>query len=470
MKLPSPKQLNDNEDDLLLSTIRGHAKRISQQEGRAAAKTNFVNMSSANAFWGTGNPFNIEDPFTGTAIVYPAFADASGDYHIFGMSAGVLQWGANSNDGKIYSGGGVVVQDADGITIDISTFTVPDKLQAYSFSYGALADIGGLYGYANPQDYSLLLKIDPSTLDATASGGIFIIADSAASGAPVVRISAATPTVSNSLAIYHNYTIINEVFVDADTIIRGDTTSIATFDAGLEAVGFGGAASSGYILTLTGKLKLSSDLDINTNKFNVVGSSGNTTIAGTLGVTDNVAVNTNKFSVVASSGNTTIAGTLGVTGNVAINTNKFNITAASGNTTIAGTLDVTGALTVGGGASIAVIDAGVYTPALSNTTNVAASTAYQCQYMRVGSVVTVSGAVDVDPTTTATATLLGIALPIASNIGAAEDVGGAAGGTAVGTEVAGIDGDAANNRASMRWVCQSAANHKMAFCFSYRII
>ncbi|MBI3418623.1 MAG: DUF2793 domain-containing protein [Proteobacteria bacterium] len=41
----------------------------------------------------------------------------------------------------------------------------------------------------------------------------------------------------------------------------------------------------------------------------------------------------------------TAASTLGVTGNFAVNTNKFNVTASSGNTTVAGTLGVTGAAT-----------------------------------------------------------------------------------------------------------------------------
>ena len=60
------------------------------------------------------------------------------------------------------------------------------------------------------------------------------------------------------------------------------------------------------------------DFSINTNKFTVANSTGNTVIAGTLGVTGDVAVNTNKFTVTASSGNTAIAGTLNVTGHVTL--------------------------------------------------------------------------------------------------------------------------------------------------------
>lgn len=44
--------------------------------------------------------------------------------------------------------------------------------------------------------------------------------------------------------------------------------------------------------------------------------------------------------------NALIGGTLGLTGNFAINTNKFNVTASNGNTVVAGTLGVTGATTL----------------------------------------------------------------------------------------------------------------------------
>ena len=59
----------------------------------------------------------------------------------------------------------------------------------------------------------------------------------------------------------------------------------------------------------------------------------NATMGGTLGVT----------------GAVTMASTLGVTGNVAVNTNKFTVAGSDGNTAIAGTLSVTGATTATGG-------------------------------------------------------------------------------------------------------------------------
>lgn len=69
------------------------------------------------------------------------------------------------------------------------------------------------------------------------------------------------------------------------------------------------------------------------------------TIAGALNVVGNFSVNTNKFTVAASTGNTLVAGTLSATGNFAINTTKFTVTASSGNTVIAGTLSAGGTIT-----------------------------------------------------------------------------------------------------------------------------
>src|SRR5574341_1241568 len=100
---------------------------------------------------------------------------------------------------------------------------------------------------------------------------------------------------------------------------------------------------------------------------------------------------------------------------------------------------------------------GVYTPTLTNVANLAASTAYECQWMRVGELVTVSGKADVDPTAAAS-TQLGISLPIPSNFGAAEDCGGVAFSPAVANQGAAILADATNNRAQMEWIAVDLSN------------
>ncbi len=112
---------------------------------------------------------------------------------------------------------------------------------------------------------------------------------------------------------------------------------------------------------------------------------------------------------------------------------------------------------------------GTYTPTLTNVANLDASAAFVCQYMRVGSVVTVSGKVTVDPTAGA-ATRLGISLPIASNLAAEQDCCGTAFAKGIAGQGAAILADATNNRAQMEWIAVDLTNQAMYFTFTYRII
>lgn len=118
--------------------------------------------------------------------------------------------------------------------------------------------------------------------------------------------------------------------------------------------------------------------------------------------------------------------------------------------------------------ALTTVASGHYTPTLTNTTNITASTAYQAQYLRVGSVVTVSGRVDIQPTVTGGAsTALGFSLPIASNLGAVEDCAGA--GSSIAESFA-VIGDTANDRASFQYGATAAGNIPFYFSFSYEII
>lgn len=114
-------------------------------------------------------------------------------------------------------------------------------------------------------------------------------------------------------------------------------------------------------------------------------------------------------------------------------------------------------------------ESGAYTPTLTNTANLDGSTAYPCQYSRIGNTVTVSGRVDVDPTTTATTTQLGISLPIASNIAGDNQCAGAAFSATFSGAGAPIVGDAVNDRATMFWLCNFITNEAMFFIFQYQI-
>ena len=111
---------------------------------------------------------------------------------------------------------------------------------------------------------------------------------------------------------------------------------------------------------------------------------------------------------------------------------------------------------------------GVYTPSLTNTLNISGSTAYECQYLRVGKTVTVSGRVDIDPTGAGHATL-GMSLPIASDFGAVEDCAGT-GIIIDAQEATGIIASVANNTAVFDWIAINTANAQWAFIFTYQVI
>lgn len=121
-------------------------------------------------------------------------------------------------------------------------------------------------------------------------------------------------------------------------------------------------------------------------------------------------------------------------------------------------------------ADVATLSAGIYTPTLFNVANLAASTAYSCQYLRVGSSVTVSGKVDVDPTLTATDTQLGISLPIASAFANANECAGCAWAPTLTSEGGAILADVANGRATLQWKAVDVTNAARFFSFTYRVL
>jgi hypothetical protein len=116
------------------------------------------------------------------------------------------------------------------------------------------------------------------------------------------------------------------------------------------------------------------------------------------------------------------------------------------------------------------IAAGVWTPTLTNGANIAASTAYEGQYIRIGNVVCASVRLDADPTAAATDNQIELSLPIASNLGAPADLSGSgANGVAPSLSVA-ILGDATDDRAVVQWLSSDIDNRAIFTTFCYQII
>jgi hypothetical protein len=120
------------------------------------------------------------------------------------------------------------------------------------------------------------------------------------------------------------------------------------------------------------------------------------------------------------------------------------------------------------------ITSGTYSPTITNTTNVSASTNNGAQYMRVGNVVTVSGTMDVTITTAAgTATDIGISLPIASNFANGNQASGivsVSSSSGTGYSSGYIFSDATNDRARVNFNAAASGTRTLQYHFTYQII
>lgn len=117
-----------------------------------------------------------------------------------------------------------------------------------------------------------------------------------------------------------------------------------------------------------------------------------------------------------------------------------------------------------------VLKSGTYTPTLTNVTNIAASTATVCQWMRIGDVVTVSGSVDIDPTA-AGACVLRMSLPVASNFTATSQAGGTFSTTTSGQSDNGsIIANTALDVFELRFNAVNIANATYSFTATYRVL
>lgn len=115
-----------------------------------------------------------------------------------------------------------------------------------------------------------------------------------------------------------------------------------------------------------------------------------------------------------------------------------------------------------------LITSGRWTPTLTNTTNVAASVAHLCQYMRIGDEVLVSGVVEIDPTSAA-AVVLKMSLPIASNFQDTEDASGTISAPVPSATIGSIIPDTSTNEMYFVFNAISTANTYFRFMAQYRI-
>jgi hypothetical protein len=102
-------------------------------------------------------------------------------------------------------------------------------------------------------------------------------------------------------------------------------------------------------------------------------------------------------------------------------------------------------------ATTQALNSGTFTPTLFNTTNVDSSTPSVMGYMRVGNSVTVYGEVIINATSATTSTVLGMTLPISSNLTSGGDIGGGAFSYSFPVNTAAVTGDSGNDRATLSY-------------------
>lgn len=118
-----------------------------------------------------------------------------------------------------------------------------------------------------------------------------------------------------------------------------------------------------------------------------------------------------------------------------------------------------------------IIDAGYYTPTLTNTTNLDDSTSSEFMWVRVGDHVVVAGRVDVDPTAaapTATALTMSVPLPTA-NFTSGNDANGTINAPLITSESGAIAANVGAQTVVANFSALSTANHTMRCIFMYRI-
>jgi hypothetical protein len=195
--------------------------------------------------------------------------------------------------------------------------------------------------------------------------------------------------------------------------------------------------------------------------------SGNPTHSGNHTFTNNVTI---KGNTSLGDANTD---TLAVAPNAITWTNNPT---HSGNHTFSGNISVSGTLGVTGVATFSANPAGKvigdkYTPTLTGMANVAASSANEHRYIRVGAFVTVNGSISVTPTAAAaTFTQLAISLPFTTNLSSLYDIRApAAPDNSLGHTTPFLSADTGNERAILNFFSGSTGVCGWSYCFTYEV-
>jgi hypothetical protein len=304
---------------------------------------------------------------------------------------------------------------------------------------------------------SLAKLADVATGNALISGGVGVAPAWGKIGL-TTHVSGTLPVANGGTGTATAFTAGSVVFAGASGVYSQDNTNFFWDDTN-KCLGIGAAPNTAYKINASGNVIFGNAVDITPNN----------SWAGQVTVTANGYAGGLAFDATGMwVGHNSAARVLILATN---ETERMRID-GSGLVTVAsgGGLSISATAVTSPAAGNGNVFSGTYTPSLTNTTNIAASTASVCQYMRVGNVVTVSGTVTIDPTATGQI-VLGMTLPIASNFSGATNCGGTFVGSGVTTvNLGAVIGDSTNDRATFDGVVADVANRTYGFSFTYRVI
>lgn len=370
----------------------------------------------------TGNGKTPGDGFTGGRFGYPGFTYGGTEYFLVGVSNDVLQVGLSLADGKIIFGGGDGWLDQFGLTfanqegfVQFLDTSGGGTMQIYADGFNDLVLKNAFGGEG--------IRFDIDDASHNVVGPVFT-----ANG---ILIDGFSTDINLSVKV-NEPTTFNDGNIDIDVFFRGTTDdNLLMIDAGLNAIGIGGAALSGQKVTVYGGLHVNeSAADVDSH------------IEGTTDA---------NLTYWDASLNGVGIGTTPASGY------KLRV---SGNVRVIGGLALDEVLNASG------LAAGTYAPTCTAVANVDATSAVaNFTYMRVGNSVVVSGNLNADATALGAAQIR-VTVPVASDFTSTGDLSGI-GGVQGSDDVVVFLADTVNNACDVSWTANGTANTVIRFVFMY---
>lgn len=134
-------------------------------------------------------------------------------------------------------------------------------------------------------------------------------------------------------------------------------------------------------------------------------------------------------------------------------------------------LDIAGDIKVDSITNDTGLAAGTFTPVSTKVLNLDSNPAMtQAQYMRVGNTVTMSGLFSTDATSDTSTTNFVFTLPVASNLGAAEDLAGIAANISVADHVSAIIANISGDKATVTYTSRGTTEQTWSYTLTYQVI